>query len=193
MCRKRLFLPVCCAVGVWLFAACSIFDKDDDTVALSNEEEIPMSVELTSSAFAEGGMIPARHARKGENVSPPLAWRGAPDATQSFALIVDDPDAPGGDWVHWIVYNLPAGTTGLPEGIKSDEDLPGEAVQGKNGWGASKYDGPQPPSGTHRYVFKLYALDTVLALEPGASKADLLKVMEGHVLARARLTVKYQK
>jgi Raf kinase inhibitor-like YbhB/YbcL family protein len=148
-----------------------------------------MSMVLTSSAFAEGDLIPARHARRGENLSPPLAWNGAPAGTRSFALIVDDPDAPGGDWVHWIVYNLPADLSALPEGITTP---PGSAAQGKNGWGAAQYDGPQPPSGTHRYVFKLYALDTVLDLGPGATKAALLDAMEGHVLARGQLVGKYQ-
>ena len=149
-----------------------------------------MSISLTSSAFAEGDLIPARHARRGENVSPPLTWSGAPDGTVSFVLIVDDPDAPGGDWVHWLVYNLPAATTSLPEGVTT---LPGGAAQGKNGWGAAQYDGPQPPSGTHRYVFKLYALDKMLDLGSGATKAALLKAMEGHVLARGQLIGKYSK
>jgi Raf kinase inhibitor-like YbhB/YbcL family protein len=175
---------------VALLAACSVFDKNDSPEALPNEEEIPMSMILTSSAFADGGTIPARHARQGGNVSPPLSWSGAPAGTSSFALIVDDPDAPGGDWVHWLVYNLPAATTGLPESITA---LPGGTAQGKNGWGAAQYDGPQPPSGTHRYVFKLYALDVVLDLDPGASKAALLQAMEGHVLARAQLIGKYTK
>jgi Raf kinase inhibitor-like YbhB/YbcL family protein len=188
--RKSLFLRSWFVFAL-LFAACS--DNEDDKETLSNEEDIPMSIQLTSSAFADGSMIPARYARRGENVSPPLAWSGTPEGTQSLALIVDDPDAPGGDWVHWIVYNLPAEATNLAEGIQSDGDLPGDAVQGVNGWSASKYDGPQPPSGTHRYVFKLYALDMVLNLKPGAAKADLLKAMEGHVLARGQLIGKYTR
>jgi Raf kinase inhibitor-like YbhB/YbcL family protein len=183
-------LLICSSLLIMLLAACSVFDKNDGPEALPNEEEIPMSMILTSSAFADGGLIPARHARRGENISPPLAWSDAPDGTLSYVLIVDDPDAPGGDWVHWLVYNLPAGTTSLPEGITA---LPGSAAQGKNGWGAAQYDGPQPPSGTHRYVFKLYALDVVLDLGPGASKGVLLNAMEGHVLARAQLIGKYSK
>jgi Raf kinase inhibitor-like YbhB/YbcL family protein len=183
-------LLICSGLLITLLAGCSVFDsvfnQDEETV--SSEEEIPMSMVLTSSAFAEGDLIPARHARRGENLSPPLAWSGAPDGTLSFALIVDDPDAPGGDWVHWIVYNLPADLSALPEGITTP---PGSAAQGKNGWGAAQYDGPQPPSGTHRYVFKLYALDTVLDLGPGATKAALLDAMEGHVLARGQLIGKY--
>jgi Raf kinase inhibitor-like YbhB/YbcL family protein len=183
-------LLICLVLLVMLLAACSVFDKNDSPEVLPDEEEIPMSMILTSSAFAEGGTIPARHARRGDNASPPLAWSGAPAETLSFALIVDDPDAPSGDWVHWIVYNLPAATTDLPEGTTT---LPGSAAQGKNGWGAAQYDGPQPPSGTHRYVFKLYALDVVLDLDPGANKAALLQAMEGHVLARAQLIGKYTK
>ncbi len=173
-----------------LLAACSVFDKNDGKETLPNEEEIPMSISLTSSAFAEGDLIPARHARRGENVSPPLTWSGAPDGTVSFVLIVDDPDAPGGDWVHWLVYNLPAATSSLPEGVTT---LPGGAAQGKNDWSAAQYDGPQPPSGTHRYVFKLYALDKMLDLGSGVTKAALLKAMEGHVLARGQLIGKYKK
>lgn len=188
--RKSLFICLWFVFALFV-AACS--DNEDDKETLSNEEEIPMSIQLTSSAFADGSMIPARYARRGENVSPPLAWSGTPEGTQSFALIVDDPDAPGGDWVHWIVYNLPAGTANLAEGIKSDADLPGDAIQGANGWGTSKYDGPQPPSGTHRYVFKLYALDAALNLKPGATKADLLRAMEGHVLARGQFMGKYSR
>jgi Raf kinase inhibitor-like YbhB/YbcL family protein len=190
MVRINFRLLTCVVLLIALLAACSVFDKNDSLEVLPNEEEIPMSMILTSSAFADGGTIPARHARQGGNVSPPLAWSGAPAGTLSFALIVDDPDAPSGDWVHWVVYNLPADTIGLSEGITT---LPGGAAQGKNGWGAAQYDGPQPPRGTHRYVFKLYALDVVLDLDPGASKATLLQAMEGHVLARAQLIGNYTK
>lgn len=191
---RRKFAPLWIGLGivglVLFLSACS---KNNPKETLSNEEKIPMTLQLTSSAFTEGSPIPARYARKGENVSPPLAWSGTPAGTQSFVLMVDDPDAPVGDWVHWLVYNLPQTATALPEGVKTNADLPGNAAQGKNGWGEAGYGGPQPPSGTHRYVFKLYALDTLLKLGPGAAKADLLRAMEGHVLARGELMGRYSK
>jgi Raf kinase inhibitor-like YbhB/YbcL family protein len=170
-----------------LLSACSMVDSDDDKEAESEVEAVNMTIQLTSSAFNNGDPIPARHARRGDNISPALAWSGAPSGTQSFALIVDDPDAPGRTWVHWVVYDLSGGNTDLPEGVTSNDDLPGDAVQGRNDWGESGYGGPQPPSGTHRYFFKLYALDTMLTLSPGATKDALLKAMEGHILAQGQL------
>ena len=157
------------------------------------QEVAKVAFTLTSSAFAEGEPIPVRYTCQGEDVSPPLAWQNAPAATQSFALIVDDPDAPGRTWVHWIVYNLPAETHALPEGVTADTALPGNATQGRNSWGRNDYGGPCPPSGTHRYFFKLYALDGTLDLPAGASKEDVLRAMEGHILAEAQLMGTYHK
>jgi Raf kinase inhibitor-like YbhB/YbcL family protein len=187
MFRKLVLLGVAAALGV---SACSKQETPENKL---HTEVIPMTIQVTSSAFSEGQMIPARYARKGENVSPPLAWTNVPAGTQSFALIVDDPDAPVGDWVHWIVFNLPPDTTSLPEGIKANADLPGQAVQGKNGWGETGYGGPQPPSGTHRYIFSLYALDTLLPPDSNVTKADLWFAMEGHILAGGELMGKYSK
>ncbi len=152
-----------------------------------------MALQLTSSAFSHSESIPARYTCEGEDLSPPLAWSGAPAGTQSFALIMDDPDAPGGTFVHWVVYNLPANVTSLPEGIRSDASLPQGAVHGQNSWGRRDYGGPCPPSGTHRYFFTLYALDRQLSLAPGATKEALLQAMEGHILAQAQLMGTYQK
>ncbi|MBP8973958.1 MAG: YbhB/YbcL family Raf kinase inhibitor-like protein [Anaerolineae bacterium] len=152
-----------------------------------------MTLELTSTAFSEGQPIPARYTCAGEDISLPLAWRGAPPGTQSFALIMDDPDAPGRTWVHWVVFNLPASATGLPAAIRSDGDLPGGALHGQNSWRRNDYGGPCPPSGTHRYFFKLYALDAMLDLSPGATKQQVLDALAGHVLAEGQLMGTYKK
>ncbi len=151
---------------------------------------VTMAFTMTSTAFAPGAAIPARYTCKGDDLSPPLAWTAPPAATQSLALISDDPDAPGGNWDHWILYNIPAATRALPEGYarkNAPATLPDGALHGKNGWGRRDYGGPCPPSGTHRYFFKLYALDVSLALEAGATKKQLLAAMEGHILAQTEL------
>ncbi len=176
-----------------LATACAGEEKASDTPPLATEEVPAMTIELTSTAFSEGRPIPARYTCTGEDISPPLAWRGAPSGTQSFALIMDDPDAPGRTWVHWVVINLPATATGLPAAIRSNGDLPGEAVHGQNSWRRNDYGGPCPPSGTHRYFFKLYALDTALDLAPGATKQQVLDALAGHVLAEGQLMGTYKK
>jgi Raf kinase inhibitor-like YbhB/YbcL family protein len=144
--------------------------------------ETAMSIELSSSVFTEGERIPVEYTCNGKNISPPLAWKNLPANTQSLALIVDDPDAPAGTWVHWVLYNLPASAEGLAAG--SD----GLGIQGQNSSRKSGYSGPCPPAGKpHRYFFKLYALDTSLPLDPGASKAELEKAMQGHILGQGQL------
>ena len=145
---------------------------------------------LTSSAFNEGGKIPVRFTCDGENVSPPLVWTGAPAATRSFALVVNDPDAPAGDWVHWVVFNLPAGTALLAAG---PAPLPEGTGQGRNDFGEGRYGGPCPPGGTHRYVHTLYALDTVLTGLSSPTRDALQAAMKGHVLASATLTGRYSR
>jgi hypothetical protein len=145
---------------------------------------------LTSPAFEQGKPIPVRFSCEGADVSPALAWTGVPEGTRSLALICDDPDAPGGAWCHWVVYNLPPSVQGLPEHVSPD-DAPadGQASQGGNSWGRLKYAGPCPPPGkAHRYVFTLYALDTTLVMKPGATKDALLNAMARHVMAQAELT-----
>jgi Raf kinase inhibitor-like YbhB/YbcL family protein len=146
-------------------------------------------LELTvmSTAFAVGAAIPPKYTCMGEDVSPPLAWRDVPEGAQSIAVISDDPDAPAGDWVHWLIFNLPPDTTELAEGIPSSPRLDSGAVQGTTDWGKPGYRGPCPPSGTHRYFFKVYALDTMLDLGQSARKSDLLRAMEGHILAKGEL------
>jgi len=150
-------------------------------------------MELTSSAFEEGGSIPSLYTCDGKDTSPPLSWSGAPPDTKTFALILDDPDAPRGTWVHWILWNLPATATELKEALPAIPHLPSGALQGKNDSGDSGYGGPCPPSGTHRYFFKLFALDSVMALKSGATKSQLEAAMKGHVLSQATLMGVYSR
>lgn len=152
-----------------------------------------MAIKVMSSVFEEGGMIPRKYTCDGADVSPPLAWTGVPEAAKSLALISDDPDAPMGTWVHWVLYDLPANIKELPEAVPPDKELRTGAKQGRNDFRRIGYGGPCPPGGTHRYYFKLYALDTVLNLPSGATKAELLKAMEGRVLAQGQLMGKYKR
>jgi Raf kinase inhibitor-like YbhB/YbcL family protein len=155
----------------------------------SRTTEVTMSFELTSDAFVNGQSIPAKYSCTGVNVSPALAWNEPPAGTQSFALIMDDPDAPGGTWVHWVVFNIPADVRSLEENlpVTGKNVDPNAMYVGKNSSGNSRYDGPCPPSGTHRYYFKLYALDASINLLPGATKEEVLREMEGHVLSESEL------
>lgn len=149
-----------------------------------------MALMLTSSAFTEGGAIPAKHSCDGADVSPPLAWSGAPLGTVTFALIVDDPDAPAGTWVHWVLFNLPGDLRALPEGVPMTEWLRqfGAALQGRNDFRRVGYGGPCPPTGrAHRYFFRLYALSVALPLRARASKQEVERAMRAHVLAETTL------
>ncbi len=151
-------------------------------------------MKLVSSAFAPGATIPARHTCEGDDLAPPLAWSDPPPATRSFALVVDDPDAPDpaaptATWVHWVLYDIPAAVRSLAEG----DGVPDGARCGRNDWHDVGYGGPCPPAGRHRYVFKLYALDTVLGDLHTPNKAQLVHAMRDHVLAQADLVGTYQK
>lgn len=151
-------------------------------------------MQITSSAFAEGATIPVQYTCSGADISPPLTWAAAPEGTTSFALIGDDPDAPGRTWVHWVIYNIPADATGLSENIPKDEQLSDDSLQGKNDFRRTGYGGPCPPQGSpHRYFFKLYALDVMLDLEAGATKADVEAAMQGHILAEAQLVGMFRR
>ncbi len=152
-----------------------------------------MDITLKSAAFEEGGMIPKKYTCDGPDVSPPLTWTSAPAGTKSLALICDDPDAPVATWVHWVLFNLPADTTKLPESVPPQETLESRAKQGTNDFRKTGYGGPCPPSGTHRYYFKLYALDTEIDLEAGITKKDLLKAMEGHIIGEGQLMGRYKR
>ena len=151
-----------------------------------------MALTLTSPAIGHGQTIPKKYTCDGADVSVPLAWRDPPADAQSFALIADDPDAPGGTWVHWVLYDLPADTRDLPEGVPRDRTLPNGAKQGKNDFGRIGYGGPCPPPGRpHRYVFTLYAVNRTLDLAPGATKAQVVSALESHTVGQAQWMGQY--
>lgn len=152
-----------------------------------------MAIDVMSTAFEEGDAIPPLYTCAGLDVSPPLQWSSEPDGTQSLALITEDLDAPSGTFVHWVIYNLPPDTRRLPQDVPNRQTLPSGAVQGVNGAGTVGYMGPCPPSGTHRYVFRVYALDTQLDLGGSVTKEDLVSAMEGHVLAEGHLMGTYRR
>jgi Raf kinase inhibitor-like YbhB/YbcL family protein len=151
-------------------------------------------MQLTSAAFKNNESIPQQYTCEGKNISPPLAWTGAPAGTRSFVLIVDDPDAPHGVWTHWVVFDLPADTMGLPEDTPRSQSITGNAKQGTNDFKQVGYGGPCPPPGkSHRYYFKLYALDSMLDLKPGSSKKQVEAALANHVLAQGQLIGTYQR
>jgi Raf kinase inhibitor-like YbhB/YbcL family protein len=153
-----------------------------------------MSLQVTSSVFTEGSAIPAKYTCDGDDISPPLKWSVVPQGAKSLALICDDPDAPGGIWVHWVLYNIPATMTELPEGIPTSDSVLGSARQGVTDFRRVGYGGPCPPRGNpHRYFFKLYALDTELSLKPKATKKDVVEAMRDHVLAEGQLMGTYKR
>jgi Raf kinase inhibitor-like YbhB/YbcL family protein len=153
---------------------------------------VPVAIPIESSAFSEGGPIPRPYTCDGKDTSPPLSWSGVPEGAKSLALICDDPDA-SKTFVHWVVFDLPPGTRKLPEGIPPRDEISGGGKQGTNDFRKLGYGGPCPPGGTHRYFFKLYALDTEVKLAAGATKADLERAMKGHVLAEGALMGKYSR
>jgi Raf kinase inhibitor-like YbhB/YbcL family protein len=156
--------------------------------------DVPATLSLSSDAFGAAESIPAEYTCQGANVSPPLAWSGVPDGAASLALIVDDPDAPGGTWVHWVLYDLGPDVTALPAGVAPAERPAAGGTQGENDFRDLGYGGPCPPAGrAHRYCFKLYALDRPLQLAPGASKAEVLQAAAGHILARGELMGTFQQ
>lgn len=153
-----------------------------------------MTLVITSPEFEDGGMIPSKFTCDGADLSPRLQWLHVPDGTKSLALICDDPDAPMGTWVHWVLYGVPAGRTSLPEGVPTETAVEGIGLQGRNDFRRTGYGGPCPPPGKpHRYFFKLYALDADPGLAPGAKKAELERAMKGHVLAQGQLVGRYRR
>jgi Raf kinase inhibitor-like YbhB/YbcL family protein len=176
--RGRLYLKVLAV----LFAGSILCLASDQATGAA------MSFQISSTAFSGSQMIPKKFTCDGPDMSPQLSWKDAPAHTKTFALIMADPDAPAGTWVHWVVYNLPADKKELPEGVAKQEQLPDGALQGRNDFRKIGYGGPCPPPGKpHRYFFKLYALDIKLDLKAGASKADVERAMKGHVLGEAEL------
>ncbi len=149
------------------------------------------TLSINSSAFTDGGKLPKQYTCNGKDISPPIAISGAPEGTQSFVLIMDDPDAPSGTWLHWLVYNLPANTTEIAEKSSKKPVWDDGTMQGKNSWDEARYGGACPPDGEHRYFFKLYALDTKLDLKKKARLGKVKKAMKGHILAETVIMAKY--
>ena len=160
---------------------------------LLSTQEVDMMLQISTPAFDQGGSIPARFTCTGENISPALQWGEPPTGTQSFALIMDDPDAPMGVFVHWVIFNIPASSRGLPEALEAGARLADGTQQGLGSSRKHGYMGPCPPSGTHRYFFKLYALDSMLSLSSDASAGDLMKALSGHILVNAELVGTFSK
>ena len=153
-----------------------------------------MNLNITSPSFNEGQPIPTKHTCDAEDSSPALKWNKAPDAAKSIALICDDPDAPMGTWVHWVLYDLPTNITDLPENVERNKELSNGAKQGTNDFKKIGYGGPCPPKGNpHRYFFKLYALDKMLNLKSGATKSDVENAMKGHIIAEGQLMGTYKR
>jgi Raf kinase inhibitor-like YbhB/YbcL family protein len=153
----------------------------------------PLILELVSTDFTPGGVIPKPLTCDGGDLSPALQWKAPPGSTQSFALIADDPDAPVGTWVHWVIFDMPPSLRSLPQNFPKSEQFPDGSRQGSNDFEKIGYGGPCPPSGTHRYFFKLYALDTKLNLKSGSTKKDLERAMQNHILARGETMGRYSR
>ncbi len=184
---RRFLLPVAAFIGVVLLCGCGPTTSPPSATTTG-------VLELTSAAFAQGEMIPQTYTCDGQDISPPLSWGDPPEGTESFALISEDPDAPVGTWVHWVLFNVPADKRSLSEDVPAEDQLPDGGLHGRNRWKRRDYGGPCPPSGsTHRYVFRLFALDTALDLEVGATKKQVLSAMDGHVLAQGELTGEYSR
>jgi hypothetical protein len=157
-------------------------------------QEVSSKIELKTTSFTPGGFIPKRYTCEAADVSPALAWTDPPPGTQSFALIEDDPDAPSGTFVHWVVYDLPAAYRNLPEALSGNSEMPDGVKQGTNDFSRTGYSGPCPPRGKpHRYFIRLYALDAILNLRPAARRKELDAAMQGHILAQAELMGRFQR
>ncbi len=191
---------VAAIISAFLIVSCG--KKDDNKVTEENRKEVkqdpkkdqnPPEIKINSSAFEKEASIPKKYTCEGENVSPALSWEAGPSGTKSYALIVDDPDAPSGTVVHWVAYNIPAGVKELPEGAGTNKKPADGTMQGMNEKKNAGYMGPCPPSGIHRYYFKIYALDTMLDLKGDVNKDKLVDAIKGHVVAQGELMGKYSK
>ena len=185
-----MYKRILCMLISFIFLCLS---HGSDEVHSKMKGDKKMAITITSSAFTDGGMIPRQYTCDGEDISPPLAWTGVPESTKSIALICDDPDAPVGTWVHWVLFKIPPSTKDLPANVPPKETLDNGAKHGTNDFRKLGYGGPCPPGGTHRYYFKLYALDAETSSEAGITKAQLLKDMEGHILAEGQLMGRYKR
>jgi len=159
-----------------------------------NEGKHAMAFAISSKDFQNGSEIPKKFTCDGQDVSPDLSWTDPPEGTKTLALIADDPDAPAGTWTHWVLFDVPANTKNLPEGMSKDEQLPNGGRQGRNDFRKIGYNGPCPPPGKpHRYFFKLYAVDSMVNLKPGAAKQELERALEGHAVGKAELMGRYKR
>jgi len=186
----KLLMPIIFAAFVFIAVGCSAEFKQEEVIGkgtLVREETEVENMKLTSPAFKHNGAIPSEYTCDGSDTSPELNIADVPKNAKSLVLVNDDPDAPVGTWDHWIVFNIPPTTKKIEEGSEP------EGLGGKNSWGRTGYGGPCPPSGVHRYFFKLYALDTMLNLKEGATKKDIEKAMQGHIIAKAELIGRYQR
>ena len=190
---KRALFLLLIGAALTLIVGCGGGGKTPAPTATEGKGGQQMAIILTSTAFAAGESIPAKYTCDGKNISPPLQWEPPPAGTQSLALIVDDPDAPSGTFVHWVYYDLSPASRGLPEGVPANDKPTEGGTNGKNGANVSGYTGPCPPSGTHRYFFRLYALDSKLDAPAGLTKDQILQAMEGHVLAQGELMGVYSR
>ncbi len=189
-CRSWRLLPGVCCILLLQVMSCS----NPASGSTQRNEPAQSSFRIESRAFKQGATIPARYSCQGENISPPLAWANPPSGARSFALIVEDPDAPAGIWTHWVVYNLPAQARAMDENTPKLGELPNGGLQGTSSFGSVGYGGPCPPPGrAHRYFFRLYALDTVLELKAGATKAGVLAALKGHILGEAQLMGRFKR
>jgi hypothetical protein len=188
--RHSTAIGIAAATTVLLFGACARADRD----TAGNQEKTMADLTVTSAAFDAGSAIPTEYTCEGSDLSPALSWSKGPEGTAAWALIVDDPDAPGQTWVHWVFYNLPPDTLGLPRGVATDSTAQG-GLQGTTDFKRVGYGGPCPPPGhgPHHYHFKLYALDRKLELPPGATKPQVEAAMEGHILAHGELIGTYER
>ncbi|HEU4389006.1 MAG TPA: YbhB/YbcL family Raf kinase inhibitor-like protein [Blastocatellia bacterium] len=187
---SRLTRSIAVCVAAIVAAGCERREQAHQPGASANSGKI----EITSTAFNDGGAIPPEHTCQGKDSSPALKWSGLPNQTRSIAVTCDDPDAPGGAWVHWVLYNVPAATGGLGAAIATTASLPDGSAQGKNDFGRIGYGGPCPPAGpAHHYYFRVYALDTDLAFKSGATKRELEDAMRGHVVAEGALIGTYAR
>jgi len=190
---RRRSLVLIILLGLALMACA----KRPQTTAQSAATNIPKDnkpeIKLASTAFKEGESIPRAYTCDGVNISPPLEWSGVPKTAKTLAIVCDDPDAPGGTWVHWVLYNLPADNIGLVENLPANDNLTAGGFQGMNDFQKIGYGGPCPPSGTHHYNFRIYALDSDLPLKAGATKAETMKAMEGHIVLQGQLMGTYRR
>ncbi|MDD5569587.1 MAG: YbhB/YbcL family Raf kinase inhibitor-like protein [Bacteroidales bacterium] len=178
---------------ILFFSFLNVFCAGSEKLNNKTNDSLVMKIVLKSNGFNDGEMMPAKFTCDGENISPQLSWDSVPEKTKTFAIICDDPDAPMRAWVHWVIFNIPANMKELKEGMKKNSILENGIKQGTTDFGETGYGGPCPPSDTHRYYFKIYALDCELNLKVDATKEQLLKAMEGHILAEGELIGKYRR